>query len=237
MSSDNFYYFNGINVTDPVTGTFGSNLNTEIIQEQKVLTGGIPAEYVGTPGLLSSVITKSGTNRFHGSANYFFQNDGLVAENKNSANAEVLDLRRRRHLRRADRPRTRLVLRQLPPARARRRRDQPGHRGVPAHGEERAGSGLRQGHVDADPHDTVSFTFLNDPTDISGRRDRDLTNARDRARVQGGDNYSRATTRGCRAPTADRGGVQRAQRRGHRPLGDPRVVEHGHLSDRPTSVR
>ncbi len=51
VSSDNFYYFNGINVTDPVTGTFGSNLNTEIIQEQKVLTGGIPAEYVGTPGL------------------------------------------------------------------------------------------------------------------------------------------------------------------------------------------
>ena len=39
-------------------------------------------------------------------------------------------------------------------------------------------------------NDTVSFTFLNDPTDISGRRDRDLTNARDRSRVQGGDNYS-----------------------------------------------
>ena len=63
VSSDNFYYFNGINVTDPVTGTFGANLNTEIIQEQKVLTGGIPAEFVGTPGLLSNVITKSGTNR------------------------------------------------------------------------------------------------------------------------------------------------------------------------------
>ncbi len=62
VSSDNFYYFNGINVTDPVTGTFGSNLNTEIIQEQKVLTGGIPAEYIGTPGLLSTVITKSGSN-------------------------------------------------------------------------------------------------------------------------------------------------------------------------------
>ena len=88
VSSDNFYYFNGINVTDPVTGTFGSNLNTEIIQEQKVLTGGIPAEFVGTPGLLSSVITKSGTNAFHGSGNYFFQNDSLVAENKNSADEE-----------------------------------------------------------------------------------------------------------------------------------------------------
>ena len=37
--------------------------------------------------------------------------------------------------------------------------------------------------------DTLSFTFLNDPTDISGSRDRDVTNARDRRRVQGGNNY------------------------------------------------
>ena len=29
-------------------------------------TGGIPAEYLGTPGLLSNVITKSGTNAFKG---------------------------------------------------------------------------------------------------------------------------------------------------------------------------
>ena len=50
VSSDNLYYFDGINVTDPVTGTFGANLNTEIIQEQKVITGGIPAEYAGSPG-------------------------------------------------------------------------------------------------------------------------------------------------------------------------------------------
>lgn len=33
-STDNVYYFEGINVTDPVTGTFGANLNVEIIQEQ-----------------------------------------------------------------------------------------------------------------------------------------------------------------------------------------------------------
>ena len=44
QSTDNFYYVEGINVTDPLTGTFGANLNTEIIQEQKVMTGGIPAE-------------------------------------------------------------------------------------------------------------------------------------------------------------------------------------------------
>ena len=37
VSRDNFYYIDGINVTNGVTGTFGANLNTEIIQEQQVL--------------------------------------------------------------------------------------------------------------------------------------------------------------------------------------------------------
>jgi Carboxypeptidase regulatory-like domain len=82
QSTDNFYYVEGINVTDPLTGTFGANLNTEIIQEQKVMTGGIPAEFAGAPGLLSSVVTKSGSNNFSGSVNYYTQNDSLVADSK-----------------------------------------------------------------------------------------------------------------------------------------------------------
>ncbi len=78
-SSDNVYYVDGINVTDNNTGTFGANFNSEIIQEQQVLTGGIPAEYAGGAGLVSRVITKSGSNEFEGSINYYFQNDSLVA--------------------------------------------------------------------------------------------------------------------------------------------------------------
>ena len=91
VSSDNAYYFEGINVTDPVTGTFGANLNTEIIQEQKVITGGIPAEFVGTPGLISNVITKSGSNRFSGSVNYFFQNIEPDRRQRARAGRRVLD--------------------------------------------------------------------------------------------------------------------------------------------------
>ena len=190
VSSDNFYYFNGINVTDPVSGTFGSNLNTEIIQEQKVLTGGIPAEFVGTPGLLSSVITKAGTNTFHGSANYFFQNGGLVAENKNSASEEFSTydaaftfggpiLRDKawffgsyRRLEREDDVTT-LDTQQFMRT-VKNEQDQ----------------GYAKGTWTPTRNDSVSFTFINDPTDISGRRDRNLTNARDRARVQGGDNWT-----------------------------------------------
>jgi hypothetical protein len=190
VSSDNFYYFNGINVTDPVTGTFGSNLNTEIIQEQKVLTGGIPAEYVGTPGLLSTVITKSGSNAFHGSGNYFFQNASLVSDNKNSPNEEFSTfdaaftvggpvVRDRawffgsyRKVQREDDV-TALDTEEF-------------MRTV----ENKQDQGYARGTWTPSRNDTLSFTFLNDPTDIDGRRDRDIANGRNRARVQGGDNYS-----------------------------------------------
>jgi hypothetical protein len=44
-SSDNVYYIDGINITDNYYGTFGANFNSEIIQEQQIITGGVPAEY------------------------------------------------------------------------------------------------------------------------------------------------------------------------------------------------
>ncbi len=86
-SSDNVYILDGVDVTDSNTGTFGSNINSEIIQEQQILTGGIPAEFAGGSGLVSKVITKSGSDEFHGSVNYYFQNDSLVAKNKHNTNS------------------------------------------------------------------------------------------------------------------------------------------------------
>lgn len=86
-STDNVYILDGVDVTDSNTGTFGSNINSEIIQEQQVLTGGIPAEYAGGSGLVSKVITKSGSDEFHGSVNYYFQNDSLVAKNKHNTSS------------------------------------------------------------------------------------------------------------------------------------------------------
>ena len=50
------------------------------------------------------MVTKSGSNTLHGSANYFFQNSNLVAENKNAQRRRVLDQGQRLHVRRpADR--------------------------------------------------------------------------------------------------------------------------------------
>ncbi|HJV41327.1 TonB-dependent receptor, partial [Caulobacter sp.] len=84
-SSDNLYFLDGVDVTDPTTGTFGANFNSEIIQEQQVLVGGLPAEYAGGSGLVSRVVTKSGSNQWHGSLNYYLQNDSLVAKDKHQS--------------------------------------------------------------------------------------------------------------------------------------------------------
>lgn len=82
-SSDNVYYIDGVNITDNQNGTFGANFNSEIIQEMQIITGGVPAEYEGGQGLISRVITKSGSNEFHGSVNYYMQDDSLVSSNDN----------------------------------------------------------------------------------------------------------------------------------------------------------
>ncbi len=195
VSADNIYYFDGINVTDPVTGTFGANLNTEIIQEQKVITGAIPAEYVGAPGLISNVITKSGSNAYQGSVNYFFQNSSLVAENQNGAAQEFSTkdngytlggpiLRDKvwffgsyRYTNREDDVST------LDTNEFMRTVDNTQHQG------------FFKGSWAATQNDLISFTYLSDPTDITGRSQRDITNARDRSREQGGARYSGNYTR------------------------------------------
>lgn len=80
-STDNVYYLDGINVTDNVSGVAGADINSEIIQEQNVITGAVPVEFEGGSGLVSRVTTKSGGNEFHGSINYYKQTDSLVADN------------------------------------------------------------------------------------------------------------------------------------------------------------
>jgi hypothetical protein len=190
VSTDNFYYFEGINVTDPVSGTFGANLNTEIIQEQKVITGGIPAEYVGASGLISTVITKSGTNSYSGSANYFFQNNNLVAANEHNpdntfSNKDTAftiggpvvknslwafgSYRYTKDTRDVNAQDTRALLRTSDTVQK---------------------QGFFKATYAPTQSDTLSFLFLNDPFDRTGVTDPTVANSRDRVRKQGGNNYS-----------------------------------------------
>lgn len=82
LGSNNLFIFDGVDTTDPTTGTFGSNLNFEAIQEVNVITSGVSAEYGRAIGGVISVITKSGTNTFEGSAKYIAVNDKWDEQNK-----------------------------------------------------------------------------------------------------------------------------------------------------------
>ena len=81
LSSNNVWLTDGIDTTDPTTGTFGTNLNFEAIQEITVVTSGFSAEYGRGTGGIVNVVTKSGTNLFAGSGKVIMANDNWNAQN------------------------------------------------------------------------------------------------------------------------------------------------------------
>ncbi len=66
MRFNNVYFFDGVDTTDPLTGTFGANLNADAIAETEIMTGGMPAEYGRVSGGVINTVTKSGGNEFTG---------------------------------------------------------------------------------------------------------------------------------------------------------------------------
>src|SRR5580693_8028002 len=66
----------------PATSTFGGTSNLvslDAMEEFRILTSTFAPEYGRTPGAQVSVVTKSGTNTFHGTAFEYFRNDKLDA--------------------------------------------------------------------------------------------------------------------------------------------------------------
>lgn len=188
-SSDNIYVIDGINVTDPVTGTFGANLNSEIIQEQSVITGGVPAEYQGGSGLISRVTTKSGSNEWHGSINYYFQNDSLVQENQHNTSAGFSTYDTAFTL---GGPILRDRLWFFGSYQKTNREDQVVN---PATGELQrvvqrdAEYGFAKATWQITQDDRLTLTYFSDPTSISGTATATVRNYRDSATEQGGDKY------------------------------------------------
>jgi outer membrane receptor protein involved in Fe transport len=81
-SVENTYIVEGINTTDPGFGLLSTNLPNEFIQETEVITGGYSAEYGRSTGGIINVITKSGSNEFHGSVFAYWTPGALVASQK-----------------------------------------------------------------------------------------------------------------------------------------------------------
>jgi hypothetical protein len=83
--AENAFLIDGINTTDPVTSTFGTNFNFDAIQEISFTTGGFDAEYGGATGGLVNLVTKSGGNDFSGSL------DVRYSDNDFNENGEFFD--------------------------------------------------------------------------------------------------------------------------------------------------
>jgi hypothetical protein len=63
----NVYLVDGVDSTDPVTATFGTNFVYNAIQEIQFQTGGFNAEFGRATGGIANIVTKSGGNAFSGS--------------------------------------------------------------------------------------------------------------------------------------------------------------------------
>jgi hypothetical protein len=77
-SRDNLYFLDGMNITGMATQTALTSFNNEVIQEQELMTSGVPAEYGGGKGVVGNIVTKSGGNKLSGSVNFYGQSADVM---------------------------------------------------------------------------------------------------------------------------------------------------------------
>ncbi|MBS0226639.1 MAG: TonB-dependent receptor [Proteobacteria bacterium] len=91
-SSENAYFINGFNVTNPFNSLGFASLPFDAIQQQQVLTGGYGAEFGRSTGGVINIVTKRGSNKWKGGVyttwapavtrdharSYFYGNTGRV---------------------------------------------------------------------------------------------------------------------------------------------------------------
>jgi outer membrane receptor protein involved in Fe transport len=66
-SPENAFQIDGVAVNDPAFGILGTPLSVEFVKEVGVITGGYMPEYGKAMGGIFDVVTKTGSNEFHGS--------------------------------------------------------------------------------------------------------------------------------------------------------------------------
>src|SRR6202045_781833 len=79
--SDNAFNLNGVSVEEAIGQQAGIIPNLDSIAEFRILSSNVDAEYGSFTGGIVNVVTKSGTNTFHGNLFEFFRNTHLDARN------------------------------------------------------------------------------------------------------------------------------------------------------------
>jgi len=78
---ENSFQLDGVDITETFFSEALAEPNTDAIEEVEVLSLGAPAEYGNASGAVYNIVTRQGTNEFHGDANFFYQSDGLTSSN------------------------------------------------------------------------------------------------------------------------------------------------------------
>jgi outer membrane receptor for ferrienterochelin and colicin len=81
--SENAYYINGMNTTDPLSGFGGITLPYGAVDQQEVLSGGYSAMYGRSDGGVISQVGKRGTNEWHFGAQVLWEPDFARASARN----------------------------------------------------------------------------------------------------------------------------------------------------------
>jgi hypothetical protein len=86
----NLYLLDGARNINRMDGGYALKIPVDAIAEFRILTQTAPAEYGGTSGATTSVVTRAGSNQFHGGLYEFLRNDRLDARNFFSSSVEPL---------------------------------------------------------------------------------------------------------------------------------------------------
>ncbi len=79
-AGENRYIIDGIETTNLQSGVSGKNVISDFVEEVQVKSSGYTAEFGGATGGVINVLTKSGTNDWHGSALFNWESSRLQGE-------------------------------------------------------------------------------------------------------------------------------------------------------------
>jgi hypothetical protein len=77
----NNYLLDGASNVDDVNGGYALRVPVDAVNEFRILTLNAPAEYGETSGATTSIVTKAGSNAFHGDLYDFLRNDAMDSRN------------------------------------------------------------------------------------------------------------------------------------------------------------